>query len=214
MKVSYTVPGKNLIGSFLQHEGSRIPCKPGLIIRSKAVKGNRKGKLLCLSCLQPFCFLESRQYKRRFPQLSLRAHYVNLCHFLSRYSPFVFYLYLQRQLLILCRNLISLYGKRGIGKSVPKGIAYLFSGCCFKIAVSHINIFLIKISICISKVCIRRIVLHLIGNGVGKLAGRVFLSCQHIHGSIAAYHSPLPCIKHRIRPIGIHKPHIHNIAYI
>ncbi len=83
-----------------------------------------------------------------------------------------------------------------------------------KITVSHINIFLIPISVLSAKIGIGRIISYRTCDRIRQLSTRIDSSGQHISDCMPAFHSTLPYIEHSLRAVSLHPFHVYNISNV
>ena len=122
-----------------------------VIIGSQLFFRNTEGKNLFPVRLKHFRFPEGRQAAERFSQPPLRRIRINLHDFFSCRVSCIFHTDLQQNILSFFPETFRYYRKLRIGQSKTERIEYLIPGCCFKVTVTHVNIFRIYIFIWIAE---------------------------------------------------------------
>ena len=101
-----------------------------------------------------------------------------------------------------------------IGQSKSERVKHFVFCCCFKITVSHVDVFRIKIPVLIAKAGGGRVIFYGTGDSIAQTAAGVYPAGQHVGNAAAALHSALPYIKNSGGLTGLHPFHINDIPHI
>ena len=101
-----------------------------------------------------------------------------------------------------------------VGEAVSEGIQDLFFGKCLKIAIPHIDILRIEISVGVTEVRVRRVIAHVERDRIGEFSAGRHLAGQHVQDAVSAFLPALPDVEDRGRAIFCHPFHIDDIAHI
>ena len=192
-----------------------MSCHTAVIIGCKRIFLYIERQFLFFSRFQAFRLAESRQYPRRFPQLSLRRARIHQHDLFACTFSCIIYFHPDKPAVLLLLH-TARHSKRSVRESESERIQHLVLSRvkCLEITVSHINIFRVLIPVRAAEMRRRRVILHRPGNRIGQSAAGIHPAHEHIRHRMSALHAALPCIEHRLRRIGFHPFHVNDIAHI
>ena len=150
---AHICPHIEAIASFLQHIAGFMSGSTAVIVRGQFFFRDTQGKGLFLSRPEHPCFPEGCQAAKRFSQPSLRRIGIHLHHLFAGRRPRICHTYLQMNGIPFIKKRFGFYGKLRIRQAETEWIKDLVLCRRFKIAVTHINIFRIDISVFITEPC-------------------------------------------------------------
>ena len=184
MGVSGTVPYAHEIGSLFHHIGRAFHTVGRHAFR---LKGDRH--ILAPAGRKLFCLCIACQLLIRFVKIALRCGIIYLYNFLSGLIAGIFNRSGYRYLFRISGHALWLYRKGRISGAVAERIGRHMADCV-KIAVAHIDAFLIICIVGVAKAFRGGIILNR-RPGHGQLTRRVCFSQHHIRQRVPGSHSKL-----------------------
>ena len=140
-------------------------------------------------------FGKSRQCARRFSKFSLGCLHIDLHNLFSCRIARVLYADIKHAALFSGFHPAA-QCKGSIGKPEAKGIKHLLLRLpeSLKIAIAHINIFRVPITVRTAEIRRGRIILHRQGDRIRQLAAGIHPPHQHLRSRMSAFHTALPYI--------------------
>ena len=183
----------NPVCSRFKHHTIRRTGNSGIVIRCKDRKRNGYFYHFFFTRFDHTRFCKSAKTAGGLTEFSLRCFHVCLNHVFSRCFSGIFHLHLNLASEILTNGKIDArIAECRIREPITKRIQHFLFCHRFKIPVSDINVFHIKVFVFAAKIGRRWVIFYFFCNRIGQMPTRGHSSGQHIGDTITTDHASLP----------------------